>query len=140
MALSEAVKEAICLRRSLIEFGLEKTAKTTLFCDSNGARMLAENPVHHNRSKHIDAKHHFVRDAVYRNKLTIKYVPTDEVAADAAAAGISISRTNVEADVGPRRADPEAQRLTDVLGDVDDLLARAARTRDGIRRRLTGSG
>lgn len=61
-------------------------------------------------------------------------------AADAAAAGISISRTNVEADVGPRRADPEAQRLTDVLGDVDDLLARAARTRDGIRRRLTGSG
>ena len=61
-------------------------------------------------------------------------------AADAAAAGISISRTNVEADVGPRRADPEAQRLTDVLGDVDDLLARAARARDGIRRRLTGSG
>lgn len=61
-------------------------------------------------------------------------------AADAAAAGISISRTNVEADIGPRRDDPEAQRLTAALGDVDDLLARAARTRDGIRRRLTGLG
>lgn len=83
MALSEAAKEAICLRSSLIELGFEKMAQATLFCDSNGARMLAENPVHHNRSKHIDTKHHFVRDAVHRNKLTIKYVPTDEMAADA---------------------------------------------------------
>ncbi|KMQ86503.1 retrovirus-related pol polyprotein from transposon tnt 1-94 [Lasius niger] len=83
MALSEAAKEAICLRSSLIELGFEKMAQATFFCNSNGARMLAENPVHHNRSKHIDTKHHFVRDAVHRNKLTIKYVPTDEMAADA---------------------------------------------------------
>jgi formiminotetrahydrofolate cyclodeaminase len=55
-------------------------------------------------------------------------------AADAAAAGLSISRTNVEADIGPRRGSPEAERLAAGLGPVEDLLRRAAEVRDGIRR------
>lgn len=54
-------------------------------------------------------------------------------AADAAAAGISISRTNVEADIAPRRGTPEAERLAAALGSVDDLLHRAAQVRDRIR-------
>lgn len=58
-------------------------------------------------------------------------------AADATAAGLSISRTNVEADIAPRRGRAEADRLAAGLGPVDDLLARAARVRDGVRRRLT---
>jgi formiminotetrahydrofolate cyclodeaminase len=59
-------------------------------------------------------------------------------AADAAAAGLSISRTNVEADIRPRRGSTEAERLAAALDPVDDLLYRAARVRDGIRRRLGG--
>ena len=59
-------------------------------------------------------------------------------AADATAAGLSISRTNVEADIGSRRDDSEARRLAAVLGDVDDLLHRAVRVREEIRRRVTG--
>ncbi|CAA9396649.1 MAG: hypothetical protein AVDCRST_MAG66-1205, partial [uncultured Pseudonocardia sp.] len=54
-------------------------------------------------------------------------------AADAAAAALSTSRTNVEADIGPRRGTPEAERLVAAVGSVDDLLRRAAEVRDGIR-------
>jgi formiminotetrahydrofolate cyclodeaminase len=57
-------------------------------------------------------------------------------AADAAAAGLSISRTNVEADIAPRRGTPEAERLAAAVGSVDDLLRRAAQVRDGIRAAL----
>ncbi len=57
-------------------------------------------------------------------------------AAEAAAAGIGISRTNVEADIAPRRGSAEAERLATGLDAVDDLLLRAARVRDGIRRAL----
>jgi methenyltetrahydrofolate cyclohydrolase len=60
-------------------------------------------------------------------------------AADAAAAALSISRTNVEADVGPRRARPEAAGLVAALAGVDDLLRRAATVRDDVRRRLAGT-
>ncbi len=58
-------------------------------------------------------------------------------AAEAAAAGIGISRTNVEADIAPRRGSAEAERLAAGLDAVDDLLLRVARVRDGIRRALT---
>ena len=57
-------------------------------------------------------------------------------AADAAAAGLSISRTNVEADIAPRRGSPEAERLAAELDPVEDLLLRAAQVRDAIRRAL----
>jgi methenyltetrahydrofolate cyclohydrolase len=58
-------------------------------------------------------------------------------AADAAAAALSISRTNVEADIAPRRGTPDAERLTAAIRPVDELLRRAARVRDGIRGELT---
>ncbi|GAA4709629.1 hypothetical protein GCM10023215_59090 [Pseudonocardia yuanmonensis] len=57
-------------------------------------------------------------------------------AADATAAALSISRTNVEADIAPRRGTEEAERLAAAVGPVDDLLHRAARVRDDIRRAL----
>jgi formiminotetrahydrofolate cyclodeaminase len=57
-------------------------------------------------------------------------------AADATAAALSISRTNVEADIAPRRGSAEAARLAAAVDPVDDLLRRAARVRDDIRRAL----
>jgi len=57
-------------------------------------------------------------------------------AADAAAAAISISRTNVEADIRPHRGTAEAERLAAAVDPVDDLLRRAAQVRDRIRREL----
>ncbi|MFR9807046.1 cyclodeaminase/cyclohydrolase family protein [Pseudonocardia sp. RS010] len=57
-------------------------------------------------------------------------------AADATAAALSISRTNVEADVAPRHGTTEAEALAAALGPVDDLLDRAARLRGEVRRAL----
>ena len=54
-------------------------------------------------------------------------------AADAVAAALSISRTNVEADVAGHRGTPEADRLAAAVAPVDDLLERAARLRERIR-------
>jgi len=52
-------------------------------CDNNGARKLAENPVFHNRSEHIDVRHHFVREALEREELEIEYTSISDMAADA---------------------------------------------------------
>ena len=43
---------------------------------------LAKNPVQHQRSKHIDTRHHFVREMVKSGSLDLYYVPTDENIAD----------------------------------------------------------
>ena len=71
MAITEASKEAIWLRRLYNEIsghaGQHEVSEPLLqqiMVDNNGAVALAKNPKHHNRTKHIDIRHYFIRDAV----------------------------------------------------------------------------
>ena len=50
--------------------------------DNQGAIALANNPVHHKRSKHIDVKYHYVRLEIQNGAVSLTYVPTDNNVAD----------------------------------------------------------
>jgi hypothetical protein len=50
--------------------------------DNQGAIALAKNPHLTERSKHIDISYHYVRDLQEKKRVDVKYVPTDEMAAD----------------------------------------------------------
>ena len=43
---------------------------------------LSENPVFHDKSKHIEIKYHYIRDMVQRGAVKLQYVATDEQTAD----------------------------------------------------------
>jgi hypothetical protein len=53
-----------------------------IFSDNQGAIKLSRNPQHHNRSKHIDIKYHFVRDSYQKGLIELVYIPTSEMVAD----------------------------------------------------------
>lgn len=82
MALGEAAKEAIYLTRFLSEFGIRNPKSVELFNDNLGAQKLAENPLFHGRTKHIDVRHHFVRELVESGSIELKHISTDEMPAD----------------------------------------------------------
>ena len=48
-----------------------------MYVDNQGAIALANNPVHHKRSKHIDVKYHYVRLKIQNGAVNVTYVPTD---------------------------------------------------------------
>lgn len=81
MALSEPTKEAFYVRRLMKTFGME-IEKVVIKNDNMGAQKLAANPVFHSRTKHIDIRHHFVRDILTKGQITIEHVPTTEMTAD----------------------------------------------------------
>lgn len=92
MGLTEATKEAIYLRKFLIELGLKKFSDTTLYNDSASAQKLARNPIFHRRTKHIDIKHHFVREALRDNLISLKYLCTENMIADIFTKALSASK------------------------------------------------
>lgn len=92
MALTEAAKEAAYLKRLLLELGHSEKAKINVLCDNTGAIKLAENPVFHSRTKHIDIRHHYVREALEKGIITIEYLETNEMAADVLTKGLPRSK------------------------------------------------
>jgi hypothetical protein len=70
------------LRKLLSYFFNTKMEPTVIHCDNQSCINLSENPVFHERSKHIEMRYHYVRDIVQKNILSIHYVPTVEQTTD----------------------------------------------------------
>jgi hypothetical protein len=82
MASTAAACQAVWLRRMLDELLGKKNGATTIFIDNKSAIQLCNNPVFHERSKHIDTRFHFIRECVQDGKINVEYVPTGEQLAD----------------------------------------------------------
>lgn len=61
MALTEAAKEGIWLKGITGDLGILHD-HVIVFCDSMSAICLAKDQVHHEKTKHIDVRYHFLRD------------------------------------------------------------------------------
>jgi transposase InsO family protein len=82
MAATQATKEAMWWRSVLVELGHHVNGPTVIHSDSQGSIALTRNPQHHARSKHIDIRHHFVREQVAVGTVTLQYIPTEDMLAD----------------------------------------------------------
>nr|GEY07752.1 retrovirus-related Pol polyprotein from transposon TNT 1-94 [Tanacetum cinerariifolium] len=74
-------KLILWMRSQLTEYGFEFN-KIPLYCDNRSAIALCCNNVQHSRSKHIDIRHHFIREQVERGVVKLYFVSTDYQLAD----------------------------------------------------------
>ena len=49
-----------------------------LLCDNTSAINLSKNPVHHARTKHIEVRHHFIRDHVESRDIDLRFISTEK--------------------------------------------------------------
>jgi hypothetical protein len=57
-------------------------SKVPLLCDNESAIYLADNPIEHNHTKHIDILHHFLRDHQQRGDIDVCHISTENQLAD----------------------------------------------------------
>jgi len=81
-ALMHAAKEVIWLQNLLKDLGMTKYAPKVINVDNQGTIALAENPIHHARTKHLDVQLQFVRDSIENGIIELRYCPTDVMLAD----------------------------------------------------------
>ncbi|CAL2248615.1 unnamed protein product [Prunus armeniaca] len=82
ISASEATTQAIWLRFVLEDFGELQTEATPLHCDNISAISITRNPVFHQKTKHIDRRYHFIKDALQEGTVDLIYCPTNEQLAD----------------------------------------------------------
>ena len=82
MALSDASKEAVHLKALLVSIGIEDKTPVVIYEDNQAAQKIAENPVLHDRTKHIDIRYHFVRELVQGLQISVVYIETKQMIAD----------------------------------------------------------
>jgi hypothetical protein len=82
IALNLASKEAIYIRALAKELGYYSQAKFPIYIDNKSAIDLSENPVFHERTKHINVKFHYIRDLINKGIIDLIYINTEEQKAD----------------------------------------------------------
>ncbi|KAM1032295.1 hypothetical protein ACFX2I_035891 [Malus domestica] len=82
ISASEATAQAIWLRFVLEDFGELQTEATPMHCDNTTAIAITKNPVFHQKTKHIDRRFHFIKDALQEGIIDLIYCPTEEQLAD----------------------------------------------------------
>src|SRR6185295_10967724 len=86
-AEAEYVTTASCcsqilwLRQQLKDFGISFST-VPIKCDNTSAINIAKNPVQHSRKKHIDIRHHFLRDNVEKGLIRMDHCMIEGQIAD----------------------------------------------------------
>ena len=81
MALTQAAKEAIWLKSLLPSLGLQQDT-ITIYEDNKSSIDLSHDPTFHARVKHIDIQHHFIREKVEADIISLVHVPSCDMIAD----------------------------------------------------------
>ena len=72
---SQSQRDALSVAKTLLDYEVVLD-KVPLLCDNESAVKLANNPVQHTRTKHIDIRHHFIRDHVAKGDISLENVGT----------------------------------------------------------------
>ena len=81
VATASCCAQLLWMRQILKDF-VYNMKHIPLLCDNETAIKLSNNPMQHSRTKHIDIRHHFLRDHQLKGDIDIRHVRTDEQLAD----------------------------------------------------------
>ncbi|GJS22448.1 retrovirus-related pol polyprotein from transposon TNT 1-94 [Tanacetum coccineum] len=77
----KACQQALWMKQALIDYDV-RLDDIPIMCDNKWAIDLSKNPVQHSRTKHIEIRHHFLRDNVQKGNTSIEKVTSEDNIAD----------------------------------------------------------
>jgi Reverse transcriptase (RNA-dependent DNA polymerase) len=81
-AMASTTIEAIWLKQLMQDIGVKCDYPIPMFCDSQAARHIVNNPVFHERTKHIEIDYHFIREKITSKEIETPYILSQNQLAD----------------------------------------------------------
>ena len=73
--------QLLWIQKPLHDYGICQE-HPTIYCDNTSAINISKNPVQHSRTKHIEIRHHFIREFVEDGTLTLEFIHTNNPKVD----------------------------------------------------------
>ena len=89
-SMASGLCELLWLRLLLTELRLFRKGPLKLKCDNQAAINLVNNPIQHERTKHIEIDRHFIKEKLEKGTLQIYFVRTGDQYADVLTKGVSV--------------------------------------------------
>ncbi|CAL8999384.1 unnamed protein product [Prunus brigantina] len=87
--MTKEICELLWLRKLLTELGYKPTSTMNLFCDNKAAIAIAQNPVQHDRTKHVEVDRHFIKQKLEAKVFQFPFVKSEDQLADILTKAIS---------------------------------------------------
>ena len=81
IAAGSCCTQLMWMKQMLEDYGIFQDT-LYVYCDNTSVINSSKNPVQHSRTKHIDIRHHFIRELVENKTVVIEYVTTEKQLAD----------------------------------------------------------
>ncbi|KAJ0560212.1 putative RNA-directed DNA polymerase [Helianthus annuus] len=81
IAAGSCCSQVLWIQQQMRDYGLDFT-RTPIMIDNNATISITNNPVNHSRTKHIDIRHHFIRDCAEKRLIELHRVDTEDNLAD----------------------------------------------------------
>jgi hypothetical protein len=80
--MAKGLCELLWLRRLLMEIGYGPNMEMNLFCDNKAAIDISQNPIQHDRTKHVEIDKHFIKKNLEEKIIRFVFVKSENQLAD----------------------------------------------------------
>ena len=77
IAIGSYCTQLLWMQKLFLDYGILQK-HFTIYCDNTNDINISKNPIQHSRTKHIEIRHHFIRELVEDGTLTLEFIHTDD--------------------------------------------------------------
>ncbi|GJQ91803.1 putative ribonuclease H-like domain-containing protein [Tanacetum coccineum] len=91
VAASSCRRQVLWIQNQMLDYGYN-FMNTKIFIDNESTICIVKNPVFHSKTKHIEIRHHFIRDSYEKRLIQVIKIHTDHNVADLLTKAFDVSR------------------------------------------------
>ncbi|GKC99145.1 hypothetical protein Tco_1169420 [Tanacetum coccineum] len=103
VAAAHCCGQVLWIQNQMMDYGFN-FMNTKIHIDNESTICVVKNPVYHSRTKHIEIRHHFIRDCYEKRLIDVLKIHTDSNVADLLTKGFDVTRRNQMKRVGTTEA------------------------------------
>ncbi|GKB27596.1 putative ribonuclease H-like domain-containing protein [Tanacetum coccineum] len=93
VAAANCYGQVLWIQNQMMDYGFN-FMNTKIHIDNESTICIVKNPVYHSRTKHIEIRHHFIRDCYEKRLIDVIKIHTDANVADLLTKGFDVTRFN----------------------------------------------